>query len=127
MKRAYNQTYFPPIPVLQIRLHSLDSELSTALLEVIVDTGSDGTIVPLKHLRKIEARAEGFANLRSPWGRSKRVRTYRVDVEVEGVNFPGIWVVGDETGNEFVLGRDVLNRMRLLLDGLGSQIELVSY
>ena len=29
----------------------------------------------------------------------------------------GITVVGDELGDETVLGRNVLNRLRLLLDG----------
>lgn len=127
MRRAYNRTYKPPVPVLQIRLWSLEPELSTAPLEIMVDTGSDGTIVPTRLLQAIEARPEGFANLISLWGGSKQVRSYRVDVEVEGINFPGIWVVGDDSGEEIVLRRDVLNRMRLVLDGLSLQIEIVGY
>lgn len=46
---------------------------------------------------------------------------------VEEISFPGILVVGDETGDEVILGRDVLNRLRLLLDGLKLQSEIVGY
>ena len=46
---------------------------------------------------------------------------------VEEISFPGILVVGDEAGNEVILGRDVLNRLRLLLDGLKLQSEIVGY
>jgi hypothetical protein len=40
-----------------------------------------------------------------------------VDLRVGDFTMPGMYVVGDELGNEAVLGRNVLNRLRLLLDG----------
>ena len=61
------------------------------------------------------------------WGEARTVKMYIVDVEVEGINFPGIWVVGDDRGDEVVLGRNLLNRMRILLDGLGEKVEIVGY
>lgn len=42
---------------------------------------------------------------------------YLVDVQIGEITLPGIEVVGDEQTNEVVLGRDVLNRLRVLLDG----------
>jgi hypothetical protein len=38
---------------------------------------------------------------------------------------PGIEVVGDDLGNEILLGRDVLNRLRLLLDGPAEMSKLM--
>ena len=40
-----------------------------------------------------------------------------VDVQIGEIMLPGVYVVGDDLGNEVVLGRDVINRLRLLLDG----------
>jgi hypothetical protein len=40
-----------------------------------------------------------------------------VDVQVGSLTLPGVYVVGDDLGNEVILGRDVLNRLRLTLDG----------
>jgi len=42
---------------------------------------------------------------------------YLVDVAIGKVTLPGIEVVGDPSGNEIIVGRDILNRLRILLDG----------
>lgn len=127
MKRSYNSTYYPPAPTLQVRFAIEDTGLSTEKLPAIVDTGADATIVPIHYLDQIEAAVEGFGRVRGHWGSATPINLYAVDVIVEGVIFPGLLVVGDEEGNEVILGRDVLNRMRLLLDGLKLQSEVVGY
>jgi predicted aspartyl protease len=93
----------------------------------MVDTGADATIVPLEYLDQIEASVEGFSNIRSHWGESTQVNLYAVDVIIEGITLPGILVVGDEIGQEVVIGRNVLNCVRLLLDGLKRQSQIVGY
>ena len=42
---------------------------------------------------------------------------YLVDVQIGDLTVPGVEVVGDELSQEAILGRDVLNRLRVLLDG----------
>jgi len=127
MKRSYNHEYYPPAPFLQVRFGVADAGLYTEDLLGIVDTGADATIVPLEHLDQIEAAVEGFSKISSHWGQSVEVNLYAVDVVVEEIILPGILVVGDETGDEVILGRDVLNRLRLLLDGLKLESEIVGY
>jgi predicted aspartyl protease len=117
MKRAYNNQYVPPVPVLQVRLSTPEWELKTELLVGIVDTGADGTLVPVEYLQQIQASVEGHSGLRSQWGERRSVNLYLVDVEIEGLILPGIWVVGDDLSDEIVLGRNVLNRLRIFLDG----------
>ncbi len=39
------------------------------------------------------------------------------DPPIGGVTLPGTYVVGDEMGDEVILGRDVLNHLRITLDG----------
>jgi hypothetical protein len=39
--------------------------------------------------------------------------------------FAAIQVVGDEVGDEIILGRNVLNRLRLLLDGPAAMLEVL--
>lgn len=56
--------------------------------------------------------------MRSQWGERRRVLLYLVDVKIGEITLPGIEVVGDELSTEIVLGRDVLNRLRVLLDGV---------
>jgi predicted aspartyl protease len=127
MKRTYNRTYYPPAPTLQVRVAIADTGLSSESVSGIVDTGADATIVPIQYLDQIEAAVEGFGTVRGHWGDSTSINLHAVDVVVEEIVFPGILVVGDEEGDEVILGRDVLNRMRLLLDGLKLQSEVVGY
>jgi hypothetical protein len=63
--------------------------------------------------------------MRSHWGEHRSVSIYSVALEVDGHRFSAMWVVGDELGNEVVLGRNVLNRLRLLLDGPAAMTEVL--
>ncbi|HOT92826.1 MAG TPA: hypothetical protein PLJ78_08235 [Anaerolineae bacterium] len=40
-----------------------------------------------------------------------------VDLHGIGVTLPGVYVVGDKIGDEAILERDVLNGLRITLDG----------
>ncbi len=42
---------------------------------------------------------------------------FLVDVRIGESVLPHVQVVGDEVGDEVILGRDVLNKLKLLLDG----------
>jgi predicted aspartyl protease len=126
MKQSYNQDYFPPIPVLQVRFSTPEWDLRTETLEAVVDTGADGTLVPVKYLQQIEASIEGRSGLRSQWGERRVVNLYLVDIEIEGLTLPGMWVVGDGVSDEIVLGRNVLNHLQLLLDGLANTTEVLN-
>ncbi|MBS3784379.1 MAG: hypothetical protein KGY78_08040 [Anaerolineae bacterium] len=64
---AYDSAYDPSIPVCDVTL-MLPTTDRRFELSAIVDTGSDGTIVPIRYLRRIEARRAFEAGLRSQWG-----------------------------------------------------------
>lgn len=48
-----------------------------------------------------------------------------VDLELGSLTLPGVFVVGDEQGDEIILGRNVLNELRLLLDGPAELTEVL--
>jgi len=112
----YDATYDPPIPVCNVTLIAPATN-QRAELTAIVDTGADGTIIPIQHLQRIEARRAYEASMRSQWGERRSVFLYVVDLKIGELTLPGVYVVGDELGDETVLGRNVLNELRLLLDG----------
>jgi hypothetical protein len=125
MTFPYDVTYFPPFPTLEMTLSTPAEGLTTNTLPALVDTGSDATFVPLEHLSQISAVETTEMWARSHWGERRRVLLYLVDVQVGHLTLPGIEVVGDELGNEVLLGGDVLNRLRLLLDGPAEMSELM--
>jgi predicted aspartyl protease len=124
-KYPYDTTYDPPLPVCHVALKSPTTE-ECVILTAVVDTGADATIVPLRYLHQVGARRAYEAQLRSHWGERRTVFLHVVELQIGEVSLPGIYAVGDELGDDVVLGRDVLNRLRLLLDGPAEMMELLT-
>ena len=126
MSRSYSPThYFPPIPVLQVRIYRLGSAMRTDGVEATVDTGADMTIAPAELMEQMEALRVIETDLVSQWGDLHSVTLYLVDLEIENLLLPGIYIAGDETASEIILGRNVLNKLPLFLDGPEQQTELL--
>jgi len=113
----YAETWYPPMPVLEIRLGYPEESLSLGPYTAIVDTAADGTLIPIQLIERLEAPFVDDVRLRSQWGEWHKARMFTVDMGIDSLRLPVVEVVGDEQGDEIILGRNVLNRLRLLLDG----------
>lgn len=123
MQFPYLTSYFPPAPSLDIRLTYPSGSFVGALISAFVDTGADGTLVPLGLLDEIGAPIVDETRIRSHWGEWRRVDLYTVDIEVAGLRFPAVEVVGDERSDEIILGRNFLNWLTLLLEGPSHRVD----
>lgn len=123
MQFSYLTSYFPPAPSLDIRLTYPNGSFAGELLSAFVDTGADGTLIPLRLLDEIGAPIVDETRIRSHWGEWRSVDLYTVDIEVAGLRFPAVEVVGDERSDEIILGRNFLNWLTLLLDGPSRRID----
>lgn len=63
-------------------------------------------------------------HLVSPGGVRRRVDVYIVDVGIGSLRLPGIELVADEYGADVIVGRNVLNRLMVVLDGPRETIEI---
>ena len=116
-KYPYLDSYNPPIPAVDVMLSNDEAGLRTGLMSALLDTGADGSLVPIRLLREVMAYPIAEAFLRSHWGEQRRVHLFRVDLQINDIILPGVTVVGDDIGQEIVLGRDVLNRLKIFLNG----------
>ena len=121
----YSRNYYPPAPIVEVTFVSVAENLRVGPLPAFVDSGADGTLAPADYLDGIRAPSTVEMSVRSQWGESRRVLLYLVDVQIGDVTLPGIEVVGDEASNEIVLGRDVLNQLRVLLNGPEETTEIL--
>jgi hypothetical protein len=79
----------------------------------------------MRHIRELPSLpAVDRKTLRSQWGESRVVRTYLVDLDVAGVRLPAVEVVADALSDEMILGRNVLNRLKIFLDGPKTTLEV---
>lgn len=124
VKYAYRQDYHPPFPALEVVLINDDEGLRSAPLSALLDSGADGTLIPLAHLKDLLATPLRDALIRSHWGERRSVQMFAIDLEIAGVHFPSVFVIGDDQGDEVVLGRNLLNKLVVLLDGPAEKLSL---
>ncbi len=125
MKLAYDTDYFPPAPSVEIRLGAPNESLNIGPLRAFVDTGSDTLLVPYGHLESLGAQIDNRKTLRSQWGERRTVDVYLLDVGIGDIRLPLIEVVADERGSEVILGRNVLNKLIVTLNGPKQELEII--
>ena len=64
--------------------------------------------------------------MRSHWGEWRFVKIGVIDMALDGILLPAVEVVADEKSDIILLGRNVLNRLILLLDGPGRQMDILT-
>ena len=126
MRYRYNTEYDPPAPFVDVNFITAKSGRRVGPLSAFIDSGADGTIVPVRYLEQIKAPKTDRAFIRSQWGDRYVVTMYQVDVQIDVLTLRGIEVVGDAISDEIILGRDVLNKLRVLLDGVAQTTDVRS-
>lgn len=117
MKRVYSTRYLPPAPVLEVSFISTQTDEAIGPFTALVDTGTDVTAVPMRIVQSLQAPLARQALVAAHWGERLLVSLFTLDVRIGEWRLPGIDVIGDAHGQEIILGRDVLNRLWLGLDG----------
>jgi predicted aspartyl protease len=125
MAHQYDKRFTPPFRRLPVLISSPDRPVSIES-PGLIDTGADTTLAPVTHLLRVDSSELYRARLRSHWGELRSVSVYLVDLIVAGHVLPGVEVVGDDLTNDVLLGRNVLNRLILLLDGPSGDVEILS-
>jgi len=59
MKFSYSRNYYPPAPMVDVIFASAAEQLQTEAMPAFIDSGADGTIVPIEHLNKLRILLDG--------------------------------------------------------------------
>jgi hypothetical protein len=119
----HNMDYVPAIPIAEIAIRYATNAPEVSL-SAIVDSGADATIIPMQFLRRVRARKGEKAWMRGPALQRMQVDRYWVAIRVGGHMTIHVQVVGDNQGEESILGRDVLNQLIVTLNGLAAVVEI---
>jgi hypothetical protein len=122
----YDETILPAMPVADINFISPHSQERVNAIQAIIDSGSDGTMAPLELLDEIGALSVGTAVMRGVWGHGRRVDVFMVNIEIGSHHLPGIRVAGVSEATEIILGRNVINQIKIVLNGPANMLEIPS-
>lgn len=113
---VYDASYSPPAPVIAAEIGSLVHPRRRRTAPALLDTGADITAIPAEFAEPLNLYPIGRLQLQGVGGKLMPSFIYAVQLQVEGLAVPRLEVV--LTPFEFVvLGRDVLNRFYVRLDG----------
>ena len=113
----YSTLIYPPVPVLEVLLSAPAMDDWQGAYTAIIDSGADITIVPFAILQSLNSPVMRPVVLSSQWRDRHSVYIYKVDIQVDRMIFPAVDVAGDPGSGEILLGRNVLNRLDLRLEG----------
>ena len=122
----YSQEYTPAAPVIRVELAALEEGRSIGPYTALVDTGADCTFVPTHLLKELGTVLIDLKNVRPHGEKAHEAEIHLVDLILFGnVRLPGIDVVSDNRGEgQIVVGRNVLNKLRVHLNGPDKEIRI---
>lgn len=112
----YDETYFPAMPVLRVAVDGY-AGLAPQQVTALVDSGADGTMIPINVLEAGGALHEDTVIMRGVLGVGEPVDRYTVAIQLGAVVIHGIRAVAIPAGDESIIGRDVLNYLAVTLNG----------
>ena len=123
---AYDSAYSPSMPVVDLNVSRPGSRRSDQIVTAVVDSGADGTLLPIDVLEAVGAGYVGEAVIRGISGSRQQVSMYLVSLHVGAHALQAIRVVAAPEGSEAILGRNALQYLVVTLNGPAAVTEISS-
>ena len=120
----YDEMHDPAMPVVEMVLVSPADDQESEPVSALVDSGSDGTSIPIDYLDEIGALSIGTAIMSGIWGERRRVNLYLIHIRIGSHFLRAIRVAGVPNEMGCILGRNVLNQLEITLNGPANAIEI---
>jgi predicted aspartyl protease len=127
-----SRRFSPSMPIVTVGISRAGDAEPFTTFDALVDTGADATLIPSDLLDAVQALFVDRAYLRGVTGQRERIDLFLVTIYVPTaavggeVRISGIRAVAVAPGEFPILGRDVINHLRLSLDGPAEVLEIYS-
>jgi predicted aspartyl protease len=122
----YTYTSFGPVPApfVHVTLRCLETGKEASDVPALIDTGADCTVIPVRFVGEPGLVSMGQIPIAGFGGCIAETPTYYADVAVRSLPPVNVKVLASDGEPIVLLGRDVLNHFRLVLDGPGGVLEI---
>jgi hypothetical protein len=120
----FDHSHDPPFPAIQIGISTPEQPQAQRQLTVLVDSGSDGTLLPLAVLKAIGAAYVDHIRMQGLFGGGRSVALYMVQLRIGPYTIHAVQVGATNRKDEVVLGRNVLNQLDITFRGPAGVVEI---
>lgn len=121
---AYSNDYTPAMPIVEVGISLPKRSQADVTIAALLDSGSDGTMLPVDLLDQIGAKPVGQGQIRGILGYSRPIELYLIKLYIGSHQLHAIRVIGIETTEEPIVGCNVLNHLVVTLNGLAGVTEI---
>ena len=120
----YDTSQNPSMPVIEVRLTNPETGKQSDTLLAIIDSGADSSIMPERYLTQIGVSPQRKVRMTGVMGISSYVNAYLVGMDLGPFRLNAVKVLSPKKEKEALIGRDILNRFIVTLNGLASATEI---
>lgn len=120
----YSPAYSPSMPVVELGVSRPGAQQPAQVITAVVDSGADGTLLPIDVLEAVSAGYVGEAVIRGISGSRQGVSMYLATLHVGSHVLKAVRVVAIPEGGEAILGRNVLQFLVVTLNGPAATTEI---
>ena len=124
IRYAYNLQKQPPAPFVLVTLRHPQTGAEVHDVPAQLDPGADCTVVPQAIVESLGLHFSGCSTIKGVGGIVEEMNLYPVSLGVHQFQPRTIEVLAHAGESWVLLGRDILNDFRLLLDGPGLALEI---
>jgi hypothetical protein len=120
----YNSQVNPPAPFVLVTIRTADRIQEIADIPAQLDTAADRTVVPRVLLDQLGSHVIRQLPAAGLGGNLTLLSTFWVEIEVHQLHPLTIEVLSHDDEQFILVGRDILNHFRVLLDGPNRMLEI---
>ena len=120
---AYDLAFNPPAPVAEVTVTHPVAVKKSAVIRGKLDTGADVTVIPERLVGQLGINPKGRVWTRGYDGTYSQRSVYYIRLTVEGFDLAAVRCIATDR-SDVLLGRNVLNRFIIALDGKNMTFDL---
>jgi predicted aspartyl protease len=124
VRYAYNRQVSPAAPFVHLIVRTPNGNPSGVEVPALIDTGADFSVIPGRLVDDLGLVPLDWAQAIGFGGQLLTLPTFLVELRIRQLNPFTIKVLASPDESYALLGRDVLNRFRISLDGPNLALEL---
>ena len=120
---SYDLGFNPPAPITDVTIAHPVTAAKDAVLRAKLDTGADVTVIPERVVGQLGISPKGRVWTRGYDGTYAQRPVYYVRLALEGFDLAIVRCIASDR-SDVLLGRNVLNRFIIILDGKSQKFEI---